>query len=67
MVLYPPGRRDFLKLSAWAAAALPVLGPAARRVLAAPAAAAAPGYDPGAMFDIDVTEVEYAATRPAAC
>jgi acetyl esterase/lipase len=53
---YPPARREFLKVSAWAAATLPVVGaawPAAGDV-----AAAAPPYDPAATFDIDVTEVE---------
>ena len=51
MADYPPARRDVLKLSAWAAAAAPLLG-AVRGV------AAAPAYDPGASFELDVTEME---------
>jgi acetyl esterase/lipase len=58
MAEYPLARRDFLKLSVGVAAAFSALGPAARRAAAAAASAAAPAYDPGATFEIDVTEVE---------
>ena len=63
MAQYPPARRDFLKLSAWAAVALPTLGPVARRAIAAPAPTGEPAYDPGATFEIDVTEVEVRRNR----
>jgi acetyl esterase len=52
MAHYPPARRDVLKLSAWAAAAAPLLG-TVRGV-----SAAVPAYDPAAAFELDVTEVE---------
>ena len=64
MAQYPPARRDFLKLSAfWAAVALPTLGPVARRAIAAPALTGGPAYNPGATFQIDVTEVEVRRNR----
>jgi acetyl esterase len=53
MAHYPPARRDVLKLSAWAAAAAPLLG-----TVRGVAAGAALAYDPGATFELDVTEVE---------
>jgi acetyl esterase len=59
MTHYPPARRDILKLSAWAAAVVPLLGTG--RGLAV--AGGAPAYDPGASFDLDVTEVEMRRNR----
>jgi acetyl esterase len=58
MTHYPPARRDFLKTSALAAAALPTFGLAVSRAVAAP-----PAYDPGATFELDVTEVEMRRNR----
>ena len=59
MTHYPPARRDILKFSAWAAAAVPLLG-TGRGVAAT---GGAPAYDPGASFDLDVTEVEMRRNR----
>lgn len=59
MAHYPLARRDVLKLSAWAAATLPLLG----TLRGVAASAAPPAYDPGASFDLDVTEVEMRRNR----
>jgi len=48
-------RRDVVKLMAAAGATLPLAG----GLWPAPAAAAAPAYDPAATFDLDIKEVEY--------
>jgi acetyl esterase len=58
MAHYPPARRDVLKLSAWAAAAVPLFGS-----VRGTAASSAPAYDPAASFELDVTEVEMRRNR----
>jgi acetyl esterase/lipase len=56
MAHHPPARREFLKVSAQAAATLPIVGLPWSALGAG--AVAAPAYDPAATFDLDVTEVE---------
>ena len=58
---YPPVRREFLKLSARAAAAVPLLAFGSR--VGSAAMAGAPAYDPHASYELDVSEVEFRRNR----